>query len=234
MTATEIIYAIREKLKAYTDDTRYTDAYLYFLVNLKRSVYLRREYNQLQKTIDSQVLQTICMELEETSKSICPECYSGCEDCTVIRTVKKLPKVLELHSRSTITKIGTTGVFSRPINLITMDRLSYIGDDKHEKNAIFAGLHSNGHIYFKSKSTTYRTLEYVDVTALFENPDDIAEFKCKTSDNGETVNCYDPTETEYPAQAWMVDLLILDIVRELATLKQIPEDTLNNAKDDNS
>jgi hypothetical protein len=228
MTATEIIYAIREKLKAYTDDTRYTDSYLYYLINLKRSVFIRREYNQLQKTIDIEVLQTICMELEEADESVCPECYTGCEDCTIIRTVKKLPNVIELHNRNTITKIGSTGVFSRPINFITIDRIPYVGEDKYEANAIFGALHSNGHLYFKSKSSTYRTLEYVDVTALFENPDDVAEFKCNGND------CFDKEASRYPAESWMVDIIISEIVRELANLKQIPEDNTNDAKDQNS
>lgn len=228
MTATEIIYAIREKLKAYTDDTKYTDAYLFFLINLKRALYIRREYNQLQRVIDPEVTQTICMELEEAGESICPECYSGCEVCTVIRTVKKLPNVIELHNRNTITKIGSTGIFSRPINIVTMDRMPYAGEGKYENNFIFASLHSNGHIYFKSKSSTYRTLGYIDVTALFENPDDAMQFKCPGG------GCYSPDESRYPVEAWMVDVIINEITGELANLKQIPEDDTNDAKDQNS
>jgi len=227
MTATEIIYAIREKLKAYTDDTKYTDAYLFFLINLKRALYIRREYNQLQRVIDPEVTQTICMELEEAGESICPECYSGCVDCTVIRTVKKLPNVIELHNRNTITKIGSTGVFSRPINIVTMDRMPYVGEGKYESNAVFVALHSNGHLYLKSKSNIFRSLEFISVTALLENPDNAMEYQCP---NGE---CYSPGESRYPVEAWMVDIIINEITSELANLKQIPEDDTNNAKEDN-
>lgn len=228
MTATEIIYAIREKLKAYTDDSRYTDSYLFYLINLKRSTFIRREYNQQQRTMDVEVLQTICMELEEADESICPECYSGCQDCTIIRTKQKLPNTIELHSRNTITKIGTTGVFSRPINIVPIDRIVYMGEGKYEQKFIYASLHPNGHLYFKSQTPTFRSLEYVDVTALFENPDDAAEFKCPSGE------CYNVDETRYPVEAWMVDVIISEIVSQLANLKQIPEDQTNDAKDSNS
>jgi hypothetical protein len=224
MTATEIIYAVREKLKAYTDDARYTDSYLMYLVNLKRAVYIRREYNQLQRTFDSDILQSFCMELEEVDSSVCPECAT-CEDCTVIRTVLPVPNTIELHSRASIIRISPVGVYDKPFSLISMGRMPYAGEGKYENKYVFAALHPNGHMYFKSSSSSYRGLQYVSVTALIENPDDLADFEC----NG--ANCYNPDKDEYPAEAWMVDTMITDIVKELANLKQIPEDLTNDAKE---
>jgi len=225
MTATEIIYAIREKLKSYTDDTRYTDSYLYFLMNLKRALFIRREYNQLQRTIDAEVLQTICIPLEEVDTSECPECAPGCDTRTVVRTTLRLPKTIELHNRNTITKISPVGVYERPINFITMERMPYAGESKYENNFVFAALHSDGYLYFKSNSSSIRNLETVTVTALFENPDDVSKFKC----NGTT--CYNTTDYEFPVKAWMVDIIIAEIVQELANLKQLPADTKNDARE---
>lgn len=227
MTATEIIYAIREKLKAYTDDSRYTDSYLYYLINLKRSLFIRREYNQLQRTIDTEVLQSICMELEEVADSVCPECYTGCSECTIMRTKLVLPKTIELHNRNTITKIGTVGAYDRPYNFVTMDRMPYVGHSKYENNFVFGALYPDGHLYFKSNSSTLRSIEYISVTALFENPDDVSAFEC----NGSV--CYNSVDYRFPIKAWMTDIIINEIVSELANLKQLQEDTNNNAKEDN-
>jgi hypothetical protein len=224
MTATEIIYAVREKLKAYSDDSRYTDSYLMYLINLKRAVYIRREYNQLQRTFDSDVVQTFCMELEEVDSSVCPEC-AACEDCTVIRTKQKLPNTIELHSRASIVRVSPVGIYDRPFSIVSMNKMPYAGEGKYESKYVFVALHPNGHLYFKSESSSYRGLQYVSVTALIENPDDLENFECNSA------TCYDPDRDQYPTEAWMVDIIISDIVRELANLKQLPEDKTNDANE---
>jgi hypothetical protein len=232
MTATEIIYAIREKLKAYTDDTKYTDAYIFFLINLKRALYIRREYNQQQRKIDQEVAQTICMELEEVDSSVCPECQElSSNECSVIRTVLKLPNTIELHNRQTILKISSIGVFDKPFSLIDINRMPYIGESRYENKFIYAAYHSNGYIYLKSSLNFIRTLTHISVTALFENPDDISKFQCSPTDN---TPCFDFENTNYPIEGWMADVVISDIVQELSRLKGIPEDNTNNAKDDNN
>lgn len=228
MTANEIIYAIREKLKAYTDDSRYTNSYLMFLVNLKRGLYIRREYNQLQRTIDNEVLQQICMNIQEVDYSECPECEEFISDgCTLLRTDKPLPRTVELHNRNKITRIGPIGTFDRPFSLVSRNRMVYSGEGKYEERTVFATVHSNGYIYMKSKSSSANGIERISVTALFEDPDDVKDFECSGN------KCYNPETDQYPVKSWMVDVIITDIVSELAKLKQIPEDELNNAKDDN-
>jgi hypothetical protein len=226
MTATEIIYAVREKLKAYSDDSRYTDSYLMYLINLKRAVYIRREYNQLQRTFDTDVTQSFCMELEEVDASVCPECATS-QDCTIIRTKEKLPNTIELHSRGSIVKVSPVGIYDRPFSIISINKMPYAGEGRYENKYVFVALHPNGHLYFKSESSSYRGLQYVSVTALIENPDDILNFECNSN------TCYDPDRDHYPAEAWMVDIIISDIVRELANLKQLPEDKNNDANETN-
>ena len=225
MTANEIIYAIREKLKAYTDDTRYTNGYLMFLINLKRSLFIRREYNQFQRTIDVDTLQSICMDIEAVDESECPDCgeLGGCQ---IYRTVEKLPKRIELHNRQVITRIAPLGVANKPFTIVSRNRFIYAGEAKHEATFVFATVHDNGYIYLKSKQRYHQGLDKITVTQLFENPDDASAFNC----NNET--CYDLDTTEYPCKQWMVDLIITEIVKELAMLKELPSDVLNNAKDD--
>ena len=64
-TTAEIIYDVREAIRQTTDDTDISDRYILYLYNIKRSKYLRQDLNNLQKTIDISILQTLCMELEE-------------------------------------------------------------------------------------------------------------------------------------------------------------------------
>lgn len=226
MTLLEIIFAIREKLKAYTDDTRYTDDYLYYLVNLKRNMLLRREYNLAQRSIDEETLSVICLEMEHVDASECPECTIS-DRCEVFRTIKQLPNFVELHSRNTITRVAPIGIGSKPISLVSSSRILYVGDEPYEKNIIYAFKHPNRHIYLKSQNGFYNTLEYITVTGLVENPLDLVNYSCDT--NG--TPCFDSETVKYPVKAWMVDVIISMIVQELANLKQLPEDRLNDGKE---
>lgn len=229
MKTNELIYAIREKLKSYTDDTKYTDDWILYLIRLKRAVLLRREYNQLQRTIDAEVLQTICVPLTSVDESECPDCYSlSTPECFITRTQSKIPSSIELHNRSTIIKVAPVGRFDKPFSIVSKAGFIYAGESKYEKNIVFATLDTDGYIYLKSRNPFYRSLEAVTVTLLMDNPEDAHAFQC----NG--VACYDNTNDEYPLKAWMADIIIMEIVNELANLKQIPTDSLNNAKDDNS
>lgn len=225
MNLLEIIYAIREKLKAYTDDTRYTDDFLYFEFKNTTNTLIRQEYNQLQRTIDSEMLKTICLELEQVDASECPECTIS-EDCEVVRTVKKLPKYIELHNRNSITRVAPIGVMNRPINFTSRNRVTYIGEESYEKNQIYAFKHDNGHMYLKSKNPFFNTLEYITVTGLPEDPLQLKEYSC---DSSGTI-CFSENE-KYPINSWMANTAIDMIVSKLANLKQIPEDRTNDAKE---
>ena len=227
MIINEIIYAIREKLKSYTDDTRYTDDYLLYLINLKRSTFLRREYNRPNVTFDEQILQTICLEMELVDSSECPECFIN-NRCDILRTVKKLPELIDLHSRSVITRVAPIGVTSQPMSIVGRRKFQYVGEDVYQKNTIYGMLHDNKHFYFKSANKFIRTFEWVSFTVLAENPMELSEYSC---DSGGTV-CYNPDLDKYPVKGHIADVIIATIVEELAGLKQIPEDVINNAKDD--
>jgi hypothetical protein len=228
MKTNEIIYAIREGLKEYVDDTKYTDDYLMYLVRLNRAVFIRREYNNQQRIIDTEIIQNIFMDVEEVDDEECGK-YIFCNNgCSLIRTVKPIPFTLELHNKNLIMSIRSAERnVTIPFNIITPEKAIYAGEGQYEKKQIFAIPHSDGHIYFKSKHNIHRGLEAVIVSAVFENPDDAAQFKCGTKP------CYDIVEDRYPCKAWMEALIINTVIEKLAPLKSLPRDEVNNSNDDN-
>lgn len=226
MNAENIIYAVREGLKEYTDDTRYTDDYIMYLVKNKRSFLIRREYSNLQRTIDQELIQTLCVGLEMIDDSDCPECIDYTSDCTILRTKQPVPFTIELHNRNSITRVSFTKKTGKRINFVSKERFVYSGEGDYEKREIFAYLDNDGHIYLKSKSSGYASQDVLSVSGLFDNPDDLAEFEC----SGE--ECYSNI-SRYPIKGWMEEVIIKEIISELANLKQLPVDEINNARDDN-
>ena len=239
MKANEIIYAIREKLKEYTDDTRYTDDYIMYLVRINRAVLIRREYSNLQRTVDSEVLQTFCMNTEEVNESLCPECstyYNNDNQCSIIRTIEQVPFTIELHNKNMIHRVvvfdennPSNTQIGRPVNYISAERAVYAGSGDFEFNQIFAFLLPDGHMYLKSRTGIHRTIDKIGITAALENPDDASIFPdCYT---GKT-SCFNILEDRYPVKAWMESIIISEIVSELVNLKKLPADEVNNSKAD--
>lgn len=225
MIVSEIIYTIREKLKSYIDDTRYSDSYLMHLVDLKRAFHIRREYNNYQRNLDADILQTFHFELEKVDDSLARDFVQT--DFDIVKTIKPIPDTIELHSKNTITRVGPVGINDTHINHVELNRFPYVGTGKYEKLYVFSTLNTDNHIYLKAAEDYYKGLDYITVSAAFEKPLEAAKFSIETELQ------FDYYNFNYPIEAWMIEFIITEIVSELSNLNQIKVDTNNNSKDDN-
>ena len=227
MLLNEIIYRIREGIKETFDDSKVTDDYLANLFNSKRAYYIRREYNQIQRTIDNNVKQTIVIPLEEREAE---DCDCGIAD-EVMRTTLKVPHTIEIHNKNLITKVGTTDHLDTPFSFIDSERAPYAGKNTYTSNHIFAYLHDNGYIYIfrRDNNSDYKSFDEITVSGVFDNPLDLEVFV--DPENGDKY--FDHTVNEYPVKQWMIDFIITEIVNEILQKKQVPEDNINNSTDDN-
>jgi len=225
-TVAQITYAVRESISQYTDDTNISDRYIMFLFNLKRAKYLRNDLNNLQKTADLSVMQSLCLELEEVSANECGIEY----DCgTIMRTKQKLPQPLELHLKSAIINIKPTNRIAVPFNFVNKERAIF---SKYSSfgDSIYAFLDNDNYIYLVSESNAVKLIECLSVTAIFEDPLLLKDYK--TCCGCEIVKqCFDSLTTPYPLQAHHIDNITEEIVKMLIRKIQIPEDENNNADD---
>ena len=216
MTVNEVIFAIREKLKEYVDDTRFTDTYLVKLVDLKRALLIRQQYNQIQRSVDNQLEQLLVLPLEEVDSSDTPEEQTE----FITRSKVRIPKVIELHHRNLIQRIATVGKLDKPINVVSMRRFIYIGQDEFEVDSTYAAIDEQGYIYIKSLKNEEVNYNNISIRAIFESPLNLAK-------EGDTLDTF-----EYPANIHMIDTIINMIVQELANIKSLPTDNENNSSDD--
>lgn len=226
-TYKQIEFDIREALKEYRDDSELSSRYIMYLFGLKRSKYLRNDLNNLQKTIDTSILQTLCLELEEVSLSQCGIDIT-CE--TIMRTKQPIPKPLELHLKSAITTVKAAIRLDVPFNFISKDRAVYAMNSTFN-NSIYVFLDDDLHIYLISNAEELKLLECITVTAIFENPLDLKNYRncCKCTDLSSI--CFDESKTDYPIQAHHIDNIRTEIIKSLIGSLQIPEDKSNNSDD---
>jgi len=226
MTEAEAVYSIREKLRQYSDDSDVDDREIIFELNNQRALYMRNQYNQKYRSVDPDVMQTVCMELEVADSSDC-----GCYDtgCYIVRTKKELPNPIELHSAPLIYRVAPIGKTTQPYNLVSHLRAINAGQSKFNKNVVYAFYYTDGKIYLKSRNPLHKLLKAISVTAVFENPQKLANFNTCTED---PVVCYDPLVDEYPIKAHALVYITEPVIKMLAFKLGVPEDKYNNADDD--
>jgi hypothetical protein len=226
MTISKLVYDIRTAIRDTVDDTRFSDKYIIYLYNLKRSKYLRNDANNLQKLIDTSILQKFCMDMEEVSVNECGLDY----DCdTIMRSKTTIPLPLELHLKSAITEVKPTLKITKPFNFVNKERAIWSQYSPFAES-IYAFLDTDKKIYLISKSETVKLIDCVTVTGIFEDPLELQNYKncCNCKDSKP---CFDENTTEYPLQGHHIDSIRLEIIKDLVGSLNIPEDKINDAND---
>jgi hypothetical protein len=226
MNLSKLIYDVREKVNQFVDDSNIDDRYIEYLYQIKRSKYLRQDLNNLQRSIDVVITQTLCLEVEEVEATECPTDLS-CEK--ILRTVKPIPKPLELHLNVALTSVKPVTKLGVPFSFVTKERAVHFQHSPF-KNKIFAFLDNDYHIYFVSTSESLSLLECISITGIFDDPLELREYKnCCSCDDSPV--CFDRETTDYPITSHHIDLISEEIVQQLIRKLQIPEDKINNSDD---
>ena len=226
MKVNELIYDVREALNMFSDDTEISNSYILYLYDIKRAKYLRQDINNYSKTIDNSVLQTICLGMEVVSSDECSVDYS----CgTILRSKQAVPRPIEAHTKVAITKVKPIKRIGVPFNFISKDRAPFI-EDAPFPNALYAFLDVDNYIYVYSESDSYKLLDCITVTGVFEDPTSLSEYST-CCNCGDTSPCFNVDESEYPLQPHYIDLIREEIIKDLIRSIQIPEDKVNNSTD---
>lgn len=224
----ELLYDIREAIHAFSDDSELDNRYLLYLYNIKRAKYLRQDLNNYQKTVDNSVLQTICLGMEVVSINECSVDYS----CgTILRSTQPVPTPIELHTKTALTKVKPIKRLSVPFNFISKDKAPYIEDAPYP-NALYAFLDNDNYIYVYSASDSYKLLECITVTGVFEDPTSLEEYSDCCGCSASQSPCFSVDDSEYPLQPHYIDVIREEIIRDTLRTLQVPEDKINNSEED--
>lgn len=225
-TINQMIYDVRERLNQLSDDSEFSDKLILHRINQVRSTFLLQHLNNFRIPTSLDIIQTLCMETELVSNTICG--IEGCEQ--ILRTKEKLPQTLIKHTGPSIISVSTPKIFSEPISIISQDKAGFT---KYKKiKGIFAFLGSDNHIYIYSDiSESYKFIECIMISAVFYNPLELVKFKncCECSD--EETTCYDYDTTTYPIIADLEEAVVTRVIETFKPKLEIPEDKINNSDD---
>lgn len=180
---------------------------------VNRRAFLIRQDQEKGRSLSNNIQQTLsCVPVKLIDISECP--CNVPSDCTVMRTVNKIPTVIELYQKDLITKVSGTGVTSRGWSIISFARAGVSGTSKFTKDNTKVFLH-NSYIYILNPP---EGLEYITVNGVFEDPRDVSKvFNCQGKP------CYD-TGDPFPVSAHMIPVLKQLVLQDLTPLLQMYND----------
>ena len=215
----EHIYKLRTFIKQHSDDSIYSDEFLYSLLKDARVTLLERENKKFTK--DSEFhKQTICMPLIIDSYHDC-ECLPFEVKCKILKSKFALPKVL-------------TGRNKELIRVLTIDSYSQIPFilSTDLKNLKYTKTKGNGNKYgiINNYLTIFNNLQLkvVLIEGIFEDPLELSKISY-CDDAGEIQTCFDLDATDFPIKSSLnfpMYQICLDILKIPMQLKS---DDTNNA-----
>jgi hypothetical protein len=221
----EIAFDILELLKnnQISDDVDISLEHILYHLNNQRALWIRNEYNKPGRKIDQHLIQDLgCIKIIEVDAA---ECCTISSDCIALRTEKKIPALIELHSGPALERVGPVNKLEPPYSLSSSNVASYKKYNKYTGNDIQALL-LNDYIYLIIPNPLQQNLEYINVRAVIANPADWINFKCDSTGT----NCFS-YDDEYPINNWMIPYIKEQILAQFGMSLQIPKDEDNNAKD---
>jgi hypothetical protein len=209
------ISAIREKARQTSDDTIWSDQFIYKLMLDKRADILAKELNKW-NTIHSANYQRFCIELEVGSYQDCEGCipanYAGC----ILRSKKNVPTPLtgKFSDLMRVYKLDGSSIGRTNRSTLQLQQYSKLGlTAKYE--------YSNEKVFIFNEEF----LKVIEVHGVFYDPTDVVE--CQLDDGTNT--CYDPLTDNFPLDPKFNDRMYDLVLRDLGITMKFPEDRTNNA-----
>jgi hypothetical protein len=216
MTYKEVIYDIRESIKALNIDSDLTDRQIAFLVRIFRAAVVRQFITNNPGENREMLTQTMFMELEIVSRSRLPQFASLAY--TLLATKKVLPNVIgpTMYKNMEIRPIDILGY---EVELIPKSRATEI--IYAPKNFIYSFRDDDGKLYLIGTDSQYKNMTSINVTAIYENPEEIQNIYGLYTD----IDIYPIT-----ANLWVnVKQMVLEhILKEMS----VPVDVISNKEDE--
>jgi hypothetical protein len=146
--------------------------------------------------------------------------------CLLLKSTVKLPYLMQIGNP----KVYPIDYYQNIVDIsyISRERMVNVGYNKFLRNTIYCSLSPDEYLYFKSCNPQFLYLEKVRMTAIFSDTKAASDLKCDLT----TLEC-DIMERKFPLEDALIPVLTELILKELAPSIYKPDDTTNDAKDNN-
>jgi len=184
-----------------------------------RALFIRRDLDK-KRSINPDIIQTLCVDLTIADASDCPCEVAG---CTILKSALPIPSAIELSYRNLITSVGPINMTERRFNFMPYNRAIWYNPNKFSQSIPGAFVH-NGHLFVIASDNKADFLEVITMDIVLERPEDAASFTCQGTP------CY-TVNSVYPISTVMIeDAKAYIISNNLKIAATAPSDLSGNAE----
>lgn len=222
-TRTELVYSIKELLKDHVDDSLISERHILFLIGTYRAKYLRQLYSTRAKAFDEAAKQCLVLDMEVADPAVC----GLATGCNVLKSKQKLPNLLSVRGRSTLSYVGPAIYGTRPFELIESEEAHTYVNDKYSSIAAFI---EGGYVFVVGHEIAVKLIRYIRVEGIFDDPQRLEGFKSCECDPDEVSSCVDDY-TEYPVPGHLVPTIQEEVLQNYLRTYKLTEhrDVDNNS-----
>ena len=217
MKINNIIDYFREIIREISDDTVYSDQFLYEILLQSRAVIIKQLLSR-NKPLSPYLYQRICVKL-------CPSDFLECSctpfdfGCKVYRSVNPIPEVL-FNDDSFI--MNTSELWGNHINYIN-ERSFRVSKYRKNKEPYFSYIGHYNNDYYMFILGDKIPPKYIKIEAVFIDPMEIINFQCDE-------DCPKPQGTGFPMDRTKLDGLMKMSLEFLGISMKMPEDRSNDGQ----
>lgn len=211
MTYRELVYMALDALKIHSDDSKFTEDHVIFLLNKYRAYALQQKYSKTLEGVNNRNYQTLNVSMQGNMGDRPGIGY-------YLFSTKEIPGILNIS----LPKVEP-GVFnSAEIVFTSENRLRYIGYNRFLPNIVYSCIGNDDKLCLKGKEDIVKNLKSINLYAVFSNPLEAYEF------NGETKDILD---REFPMEDTLVPSVLELVLKDLTNGIYKPSDNTNDAQD---
>ena len=218
--------AIRALVKETSDDSIYSDEFLYKLLVDSRATILSQEITKY-KYISQDNYQRFCMPLDSTKNSDCIDCLPIEIACAGLENVwksrYKMPLVITGRDKAMLSTYNVD--FTISLSPSNMEQRSLQEYSKVNPNRVSYEMNNNSFFLFN------RDWLVVQFKGIFHDPSELSDIRvCNTEGVEGGGNCFDPDTDHFPLDPTLNDRVYKFVLEKLGYSKQIPDDITNDGK----
>ena len=210
----ELVYIALDSLKIHSDDSKFTEDHVIFLLSKYRAFVLNQTYAKAGKSISDSNYQTINMDLIKSSiidKEVCG-------NSIYLRSNTTIPNILHIGNP----KVYPIDYFKGEITFIPKERMKYVGNNRFLQNIIYCSYGTNNYLYLKSSNPQFKYLEKAEFYAIFENPIEVYNLE------DSKINILDRV---FPVEDNLIPAILEYVMKDLTNGIYKPSDNTNDAQD---
>lgn len=228
-TIGEAIDYVRHEIKETSDDSHYTDQFIYETLLKHRNVLLHN-YLVKQKSNNNELLwQGFCMPLCVSTWHDCDDCVPNL-GCAILKSKYPLPNYLYTSDRSFIEVTNLTGSVTYPKTSPNIGK--YRAYRRTQNTEEYYSI-KNNYLFFVNNKNNIRVVVYIRM--ILEDPTQLTLYPICDESGIESNTCYEVRDLSFNLKPELFSKM-LSLTKEelLAASLRLPEDNNNNADSDSS